>query len=188
MIEYNYEYDLANHPYRSEFLDEEQWSSTAKPVHSRRCELSTRAARAAQPLRRSRAAAIVPHPRGWAASVGGLPDPGEAVTPVFERMVGADFPPVAVLPGEKLLLQLQVTRGKQPLDAYRVYGPNTRTERVSEGNARLPYWWYERADIRLDDVMAPLPIGYAGAGYRKTRTACAWMPGDRRPGRLPTRS
>ena len=23
MIEYNYEYDLANHPYRSEFLDEE---------------------------------------------------------------------------------------------------------------------------------------------------------------------
>ena len=115
--------------------------------------------------------------------------PVEAVTPVFERMVGADFPPVAVLPGEKLLLQLQVTRGKLPLDAYRVHGPNTRTVRVSEGNARLPYWWYEQADIRLDDVMAPLPIGYAGAGLPEDPAQLAhWMPGDRRPGRLPTRS
>ncbi len=86
------------------------------------------------------------------------------VLPVFELLVGGDFPPVPVQPGEVLYLNLWVEGGRQPLDAYRVYGPNTRQELVNEGNARVPHWWHQYAE-RLDDVNAPLPTGYAGAAY-----------------------
>jgi hypothetical protein len=165
MIQYDYVYDLTNHPYHSAFLDEcsgvlRQPVTISDGVR----ELRTACVRLSKygdpgPVELSihRPGQAVPLAQGMI--------PADAVAPVFERMVGIDFAPVLVSPGETLWLCLRVSQGKAPLDAYRVYGPNTRADLVNEGNARFPYWWYLNPDIRLDDVHATLPIQYRGAAY-----------------------
>jgi hypothetical protein len=164
MIAYDYDYDFANHPYRSEFLDEDSGILTqtvtipagVSSVHGVRVKLSKYGEPGPLFYSLSRGT-------GRAELAHGIIQAGE-VLPVFELLVGGDFPPVPVQAGEVLDLNLWVTQGRQPLDAYRVYGPNTRQELVDEGNCRVPHWWHQYAE-RLDDVNAPLPVGYAGAAY-----------------------
>ncbi len=164
MIQYDYTYDLTNHPYHSEFLDEDSGvlrqtftvPADVDRLHALRVRLSKYGDPGPLELSLWRAGDSAPLAKGLIEA--------RSVTPVFERMVGIDFVPCSVQPGEQLEIHLQALSGKQPLDAYRVYGPNTRTELVSEGGARFPYWWYLDPAIRLDDVNAPLPIAYCGAG------------------------
>lgn len=164
MIQYDYTYDLINHPYQSEFIDEDSGAlrqtftipAGVDCLRGLRVRLSKYGDPGPLELSLWRADDSAP-------LASGLVEP-HSVTPIFERMVGIDFPPCPVQPGECLAIQLRALRGKQPLDAYRVYGPNTRTELVSEGGARFPYWWYLDPNIRLDDVNASLPIAYRGAG------------------------
>lgn len=165
MIQYDYVYDLINHPYQSEFLDEDsgelRQTITIPDGVQTICGARVRLSKYGDPgpleltLRRPGQAAVLAQ---------GTISPA-AVTPVFERMVGFDFPPVLVEPNEQIVLCLRALQGRQPMDAYRVYGPNTRAELVNEGNARFPYWWYLNPEIRLDDVNAALPIAYQGAAY-----------------------
>jgi hypothetical protein len=164
MIQHDYVYDLTHQPYQSEFLDENSGllrqtftiPEGIRSVHGLRIRLSKYGNPGPVELMLWRAGRTAPLASGIIAS-------GE-VTPVFERMVGIDFDPCLVTPGERLELRVRVLAGQQPLDAYRIYGPNTRSELVSEGGARFPYWWYLDPNIRLDDVNASLPVGYRGAG------------------------
>lgn len=165
MIQYDYIYDLTNHPYHSAFLDEisgilcQPFTVTegVQSIHAARVRLSKYGDPGPLELAIYREGQSAPLAEGWI--------PAEAVAPVFERMAGINFAPVPVQPGEVLEIRLRAPQGCAPLDAYRVYGPNTRSDLVSEGNARFPYWWYLNPDIRLDDVNAPLPVAYRGAGY-----------------------
>ncbi len=164
MITYDYTYDFANHPYRSEFLDQD----SGKLIQSFRIPVGVSSIRGIR-VKLSKYGDPGPvhyslgrRPGGQELRRGSIP--AAQIMPVFELMVGEDFPPVQVWAGETLYLTLWVEDARRPLDAYHVYGPNTRAERVSEVNARLPFWWYEAAE-RLDDVNAPLPTLYAGANY-----------------------
>jgi hypothetical protein len=164
MIAYDYAYDFANHPYQSEFIDQDSGILTqsvsipegVSSVHSLRVKLSKYGEPGPLFFRLGREHAPADLVRGMI--------PAGDVLPVFELLVGSDFPPIPVQAGEVLFLNLWVEQGRQPLDAYRVYGPNTRHELVDEVNCRVPHWWHQYAE-RLDDVNAPLPSAYAGAAY-----------------------
>ena len=165
MIQYDYEYDLINHPYHSEILDAGsgtlQQTFTIPDGISQIKGFRIRLSREGSPGPIEWQIAEAGRDRVLAA---GILQP-EEIAPVLEQVVGADFTPQSVQPGGIYAIRLRVLEGKAPLDTYWIYGPNTRREQVDEPNARIPYWWYESTDIRLDDVNAPLPLAYAGAGY-----------------------
>jgi hypothetical protein len=164
LIHYDYVYDFVNHPYQSEFLDQDSKKLTqsfrippgVQSIHGMRVKLSKYGDPG--PIYYS-----LGRQPGEAGIASGIIQP-ERVLPVFELLVGDDFQSAAVTGGETLYLTLWVENARRPLDAYRIYGPNTRQDLVSEGNARIPYWWHEPAE-RLDDVNAPLPTLYAGAKH-----------------------
>ncbi len=164
MISYDYHYDFTNHAYRSEFIDQDSGvlsqsfciPTGIRAIHGVRIKLSKYGEPG--PVHFS-----LGNEPGDASLARGTIQ-AEKVLPVFELLVGGNFPPAPVSEGQTLFLNVWVENAHQPLDAYRIYGPNTRHELVDEGNARVPHWWHDFAE-RLDDVNAPLPIGYAGAGY-----------------------
>ena len=171
MITYDYVYDFINHPYQSEFLDQDSEKCTqsfripdgVQSIHGMRVKLSKYGDPG--PIHYS-----IGRQPGEDGIVTGIIQP-ERVLPVFELMVGDDFQPAPVTTGETLYLTLWADNAHQPLDAYRIYGPNTRKDIISESNSRIPYWWHEVAE-RLDDVNAPLPTLYAGANYADYAEGC----------------
>lgn len=164
MIRYDYEYDLINHPYLSEVIDETsapviqsfRVPSGVHSLHGMRVKLSKYGEPG--PLQFS-----IGHFPGEANLVKGLISAGQVV-PVFELMVGENFPPVEVVEGETLFLTLQVLGGRKPFDAYRIYGPNTTDSTGGDDNIRIPYWW-KGSVSDVDELDIPLPHDYDGSGY-----------------------
>ncbi|MCC7353051.1 MAG: hypothetical protein IT330_04775 [Anaerolineae bacterium] len=164
MITYDYEYDLTNHPYLSEIIDEDsgvitQTFTIPPGVNSiRGFRIKVSKFGSPSPIHYS-----IDYAKGGNEIADGTISPDD-VLPVFEQMVGGDFPPVPVKSGEVCYLNLRVLAGKKPHNAYRLYGPNTRSDTGDDSNIRLPYWWYQEVEA-LDDLDIPLPQKYHGAQY-----------------------
>jgi hypothetical protein len=162
MIRYDYEYDLVNHPYLSEFFDQNCGRITqsisipteVESIQGFRIKLSRHGNPG--PIEYQ----IGSSPSGSQLAKGFL-EP-QQVLPVFETWVGDDFNPVSVQDLDNIYLSLRVISGEQPIESYRIYGPNTCADSGGDANIKLPYWWYARGDW-LDDLVIPLPTTYSGA-------------------------
>jgi len=162
MILYDYEYDLISHPYLSEWLDEDR----RETVQSIRLPAGFKAltgfrvklAKTGNPGPLRCRIGLTP---GGAEIWQGEISP-EAVTPAFELMVGQDFPPVTVPESGTLYIALKATGGKAPLDAYKLFGPNTGIDFGGPESVLLPYWWWQKWEA-TDDLDYPIPADYTGA-------------------------
>ncbi len=164
MIKYDYEYDLINQPYLAEIIDfTSGWThqsfrvpTSAHQLQGLRIKLSRLGHPGPVEVRLGRSP-------GSQDLAQGTIDP-EAVLPVFELWTGFDFPPVPVQAGEICFLSLRVASGRQPLEAYRLYGPNIYDHVGGPESVQLPYFWNESVS-QADDLPIPLPADYRGAAY-----------------------